>query len=364
MNAVIRCNADREVGSGHLSRCANIGQKLKARGYDVLFIVGSRSEDIDRFETNSAFSVEVTGLSEAMVRQDAEIIDALACIEILERRCITPDLVLVDSYQLGLAWEEVVMSKIKTKKMSTVLSSRRFVLAAIDDFEDRPHAADIIINPSIYSFKTGKSWNVEKSQKCLDGPMYAPLSDIYGKLHKCSRVRSSPDNLLISFGGSDKRMLTIRVLRYVLQSCLLPKTINVVLNNDSRQARLIKEELDNSPLIRIHANKSCLGHLTRDADFAIGACGMSAVERSCLRLPSIVISRSDEQHRIAEQLHERGALHWAGIEKRLTKEIFNEELLAFIAKFNILSQAQPLTDGQGATRVTEEIHKMLLIEDR
>ena len=358
MNAVIRCDGDRNTGYGHLWRCANIAEELRRRGFNITFITTECTGAVQLFEASNGFPVEYISSFCNPGKRIESSEDAAIFTKILEIKRIVPDIVIIDSYVHGMAWEALVM-KWAGQDNPARRRDQSFVLAALDDFEDRPHAADLVINPSSYSEKEVVRARFNEAQEIVCGPMYAPLKEIYGDLHRRCRLRESPNKLLISLGGSDTNMLTLRVLTYIMESSFEPEMIDVVISNDTRQSSLIKAIIGRSEKILLHEDRSCLADLTNSSNVSIGACGMSALERSCLRLPSLVISRSSEQHRIAEILHRKGVLHWAGREASLTKKSFDHELKEFLSRYSKLCSVAPLTDGNGCVRIVERMEEIL-----
>lgn len=358
MNAVIRYDGDRNIGYGHLWRCANIAEELRRRGFNITFITTERTEAVQLFEASKGFQVEYINSHCDPAKRIESSEDAAVFTKILEIKRIVPAIVIIDSYTHGMSWEALVMKWARQDSLAKQIH-HSFILTALDDFEDRLHAADLVINPSSYSEQEMVRIRVNEAQEIACGPMYAPLKEIYGELHKQSRQRESPKKLLISLGGSDTNMLTLRVLTYIMENSFKPEMIDVVISNDAKQSLLIKTLIERSDTILLHEDRSCLADLTNSADVCIGACGMSALERSCLRLPSLVISRSSEQHRIAEILHRKRVLHWAGREDSLTKKSFDQELKEFLSGYSRLCRVAPVTDGNGCVRIVEKMEAVL-----
>ncbi len=118
-------------------------------------------------------------------------------------------------------------------------------------------------------------------------------------------MAAPPDQIrrvLVSFGGTDPAGATVRALE-ALGVAKLRAAVDVVLGTDNDNMGRIRQlaaELD--PQAVVHVSVDDMAGLIGSADMAIGAGGVSALERCCLGMPSIIITIADNQHKLAAEL--------------------------------------------------------------
>ena len=141
MQIVFRVDSSEVIGFGHLSRCINLAEELRARGNDVTFVcrdlVGAGISSLEERLFRTVLLPRTTGaVSESI--DVAESISALAGTR--------PDWAVLDSYSLGFDWETAI---------------RPFVekIVVIDDLADRKHNCDL--------FTDQNYTNRSQSESCL-----------------------------------------------------------------------------------------------------------------------------------------------------------------------------------------------------
>jgi RimJ/RimL family protein N-acetyltransferase len=96
--------------------------------------------------------------------------------------------------------------------------------------------------------------------------------------------------------------------------------------------------------------------LMTEADLAIGAGGVTALERCCLGLPSVLVTVADNQRKIAAMLEGAGAVINAGdvdagLEARLAV-LLRDVLENAAARIAMTKTGAALVDGRGVERIT------------
>jgi len=136
----------------------------------------------------------------------------------------------------------------------------------------------------------------------------------------------------------------------------LDHAVDVVLGTD--QVDLVNihklaSQLDPPAEIRIAPNG--LTTLVAEADLAIGAAGVSALERCCLGLPSIVVTIAENQCMLAAELARRGAVANIGSLREVTTQRIVDALHALAAstprRCAMSKAAMRITDGLGSSRI-------------
>ena len=327
--AVFRADASPAIGSGHVRRCLAIAAALKCDGWTCRFAVGEESLLVVPELTSGAFEVRTlapteTGAVEALIRSAPG-----GC-----------QLLVVDHYHLGRAIES---------------AARQFAqrVVAIDDLADRAHDCDTLIDATPGRSAGDYAPYVTDSAVLLLGPAYAPLRPVFAAA-RARRGGHSRDTsrLFVNFGGTDPNNVTGAVLA-ALSSRQLPEnlTVDVVLGRGARHAGSVTAQVAAMPdRFRLHLDAPEMASLLAGADVAIGAGGVSALERCCVGLSSVVIVIAENQRLIAASLAEEGAAFLAqdaddAVQRAIT-------LLGDRSAQRAMSAAgMSLCDGRGAARI-------------
>jgi UDP-2,4-diacetamido-2,4,6-trideoxy-beta-L-altropyranose hydrolase len=228
--------------------------------------------------------------------------------------------------------------------------ARRIV--AIDDLADRPHDADILVDVA----NSREAYRGLVSERCdvLTGAGYAIVNRAFRKLRTGALARrgSAVERVLVSFGQVDALNATQRALA-ALDTIGFPGEVDVVLGRAAPHLDAIRAAA--GPRIRVHVDTDEMPKLMTEADLAIGAGGVTALERCCLGLPSVLVTIADNQRGIATMLDMAGAAIDAGtlddgVESRLAAVLSG--LFGDASRRSNMSRAgAKLVDGLGGERI-------------
>lgn len=341
MNIVIRADASRYIGYGHIMRCLTLAGELKKHGSYASFICkGEQGNLIDFIQENGFKVYELP--TELDPIKDSEYTKNLLADDIGY-----PDYLIVDHYGLDLFWEEHL--KPYTGKMMV-----------IDDFVSRKHSCDILLNQN-YGVKA-KEYDdlIPPECKKLIGSSYVLLRDQFREIRKKISQRSGEvKKVFVFFGGADPTNETKKAVEALI---LLnsPNISSIVLVGDSNpRQKEIEKFCASLPNAIFYQQVYDIASLMAGADLAIGAGGSNTWERCCLGLPSIVMILADNQRPIVEKLSSEGIvvnLGWfqdvtsSSIAAIMNKLISDRETLRSMSV-----KAMEIVDGEGAKRVVEEI---------
>lgn len=307
------CDAGAAVGGGHVMRCLTLARALEARGAACAF------EDL------------------AAVRDLLAIFAPDMRLRLAEA---TEPVVVLDSYRLTPADEERWRARCRH-------------LVVLDDLA-RPHAADLVIDPSF-----GREPRDYAPTPALTGPAHALVRPAFVVLRQeaLARRAARPRRALVSLGLTDLRGITGKVVAGLLASHP-DLELEVVVGHGAPSLPALKA-LAEAGRIALHVDTPYMADLTAACDVAIGAGGSSVWERACLGLPSVTLILADNQRDMAMKLEAAGAAlaldaRWPGVEKRLADGL--HRLLANDPLRHGLSEkSAALCDGRGAERVAEAI---------
>ncbi len=327
--ALFRADASAAIGSGHVRRCLSVAAALKRDGWTCRFAVGEESLTVVPELIAGGF--ETRALKPSALR-DAE-----------ELRRSAPegcDLLVVDHYGLDRAYE------------SAARKFARHVLA-IDDLADRDHDCDALMDATAGRNAGDYAAHVPAHADLLLGPAYAPLRPEFA-IMRARRTTHPRDHrrMLINFGGTDPDDETGSVLA-ALSNMSLPDDlhIDVVLGHGARHAARVTARISAMPdRFQLHLDAPDMVSLLAASDIAIGAGGVSALERCCLGLPSILVVIADNQRLVAASLAKAGATRIATGGKDAAYQA-----LALLedrpAQRAMAAVAASLCDGRGAARI-------------
>jgi len=340
-------------------RCKRLADALLSTGIEVIFISRISSQPLlsrlsrdfnvialpsDQFVSDLNSTADNSPPSQSI----SEIDDAHQVVEALYRNNIrNSDYLILDHYSLGASWEEYLLSELS--------KSSSFVpyLMVIDDLANRPHICDCLLDQNFFGEHPSFRYDqlVPSTCKKLLGPKYALLSPEYSYLHPLAPFRTSIHRILIFFGGSDIHDLTIISILSCLQTFSSNIAIDVVTGFFNPSLGSIKELCDANPNISLYSDLSSLSALILRADLAIGACGSTQWERSCLKLPSIIVSCAPNQSPISSALHEAGYAYSIGSTTDFTQNKLTSAIEFLSSNYFDYAHKQSLTNGSGCLSV-------------
>ncbi len=349
----LRADAGPVVGSGHVMRGLTLAAALRQRGAEVCFVCADGPGHLGERIRNAGFGLQwvPAGLAEAD--------DAVATLAVLHRAfgqtgepaC---DLLLVDHYGLGIAWESMLRP-----------AGRH--LAAIDDLADRAHDVDLLLDQNLGRQARDYARLLPPHTRRLIGPGHALLRPEFAAARPASLARraSVPHwrHLLISLGGADPQQATVQVLR-ALAGAALPADarVTVVLGALAATREAVAALLPTLPCrTQLLVDVADMASLLANADLAIGAAGGSAWERCCLGLPSALLVLADNQRPGTQALVAAGAALALGEVSDLPITLPQAlRQLAEPGRLPALSRAaSAITDGQGAARVADALRALI-----
>ncbi len=346
---IVRVDSGAVIGGGHLSRCIALAETLRRRGAEVTFV--SRDH-----RGHAGACVEALGFglhrleappSAAEPERYASWLgasitaDAAATARAAEG--LGADWIVVDHYGVDSGWERTVRK-----------AGGR--LLAIDDLPGRAHNCDILVDHNQQAGDAPSRSGVHVAVLELLGPRYALLSEAYKQARRlASRSVAEAARALVFFGSSEPAGLTARVLRALSSDGLRDLHVDAVVSGDTRAMDEVREVAQQRGRCTLHSALPSLAGLMLRADIAVGAGGVSMLERASLGLPTLVATIADNQRAPAEAMAGRGAIALLGQADRLGEREWVAGLLALRSSVSRLYEmgraAAALVDCWGTDRV-------------
>ena len=361
-----RTDASFDIGTGHVMRCLALADALRNKGAVCHFVCRSQPGDMIQLVQRKGYEVralpepDVTSSGEgdfsgpahaAWLRTDQGT-DALETREVLEE--LNVDWLVVDHYALDARWEA---------KQRGVASR----LMVIDDLADRRHDCDLLLDHNLGRRASSYTDLVPPECKLLTGERYALLRPEFAELRDASLLRRDSRrlrSLLVSMGGIDKNNDTSAVLTALI-GCGIPSDCKIVVVLGSGcpwQAQVQQLAATLQWEVRVLNDTHDMAKLMSRSDLAIGAGGVTGLERVCLGLPSVMLETADNQKNALAEFEKRGLAitapgfqHLARSEKISTVERLVRKA---VSNDSIAGPIDSGCDGLGSRRVIETLASM------
>ena len=229
--------------------------------------------------------------------------------------------------------------------------ARRIVV--IDDLVDRRHDADVLVD--VANSPEAYRGLVPGACEVLTGADYAIVNRAFRSMRAHALARRTGvtvERVLVSFGQVDALNATQCALA-ALAAVGFAGDIDIVLGHAAPHLDAVRTAA--RARTRLHVDSDHMPMLMTEADLAIGAGGVTALERCCLGLPAMLVTVADNQREIVALLKKaRAAVDAgqvdAGLETRLAGSL--STLFADGSGRNAMAQAgAKLVDGMGIERV-------------
>lgn len=350
-----RTDASLEIGSGHVMRCLTLADTLRDYGGECHFVCRAHEGNLSNLIRAHGHSLHLLPICDIELGNletkgtsfvyekwlgtnwESDAADTLA--EIGESKV---DWLIIDHYALDANWEKCLRPKCKK-------------IMVIDDLANRVHDCNLLLDQNLIAHLNQRYFDKVPSYcHLMLGPEYALLKSDYSLLHDRAPYRQGPvRRILIYFGGADNN-LTSMAVSSVLSLQRSDLIIDVVINPDSINASVLREQVLEHKNIILHTRLPSLAPLMLKADLAIGASGATSWERCCLGLPALVISVAENQVPIASELDKLGIIRWLGDISKVSKEEIAKGLDEIINSGLPVSwseQCSQIVDGHGTERV-------------
>lgn len=328
MTVFIRADASIEIGTGHIMRCLTWASDLISQGRVVFFICrdlpGNMVDYIQRkgYQTLLLTMPEIAEVDNYVQwLSENWVIDAEETKQHILQNKKAEDQVLlvVDHYSLDKKWECFLRQDVNQ-------------IMVIDDLANRSHDCDTLLDQNYYRDMNRRYEGLVPLEcKLLLGPKYALLRPEFYEAKKSLRQRDGiVRRILIFFGGSDptgeteKALAAIRILRRP------DIAVDVVVGLSNPERENIRKICSGLPQVIFHCQVENMAELIAGADLAIGAGGVTALERCFLELPSIVVAVAENQVETVRCLSEIEVAEYLGWGKRVSPEMLAGAMKSFL----------------------------------
>lgn len=327
MKFCVIADGSESLGMGHIIRTLSLAKSLRDDGHAVSYI-----------------SSEVAGLKIVQ----AEGIDAVNEKDIITAvRIEKPDVSIIDRYDVSAGFFQDIR----------VYCSK---IAYIDDLNAFDYPVDILINGTASASQEEYCGQTHASILLL-GLSYN-LVDKRFCLGKKREYRQSPQNILLTMGGTDPAHATQKLLELLQQTSLWAAfTFHVVIGKNCFYQDELVKRYNSNKYIRLHTNLDDLLPLMLECDFAISAGGITLYELIGSGTPSISVVSADNQLMQTEALSNNDLLPTFGLITEITVDHLNTIMRKIMADYGAyITRAQKactIIDGNGARRIADILAK-------
>lgn len=337
MKIIIRCDANKDIATGHMKRCMSIASELKRKGAEVIFAVASDSsvqyvKDIYR---TIKFDNEYN-------EPDIEKEKMVSCLK--EEK---PDILLIDSYFVSPSYMDVMREFTK--------------VAYIDDLYERVWPVDIIINYGIIADSYPYDKDYKNSVRLL-GPKYMPINEIYKNAVPCE-LKEKAEKVLVVSGGSDENHVMLNTLKTICkenEGQLKYTFICGAFNSDIGEMLVLSEKREDITVLK---SLPSLVEAIGKSDIIVTAGGTTLYEMAILGCAGIIYKIADNQtENIKGFVSKELALYAGDVREgfsydRLVKMI-KDLSLDYRMRKDLSERAKLAIDAYGSERLSEELMRI------
>ena len=268
-HAIFRVDASTSIGGGHARRCLVLADTLAEAGWQIAFA----------YRAGTLEAVPLLGrrpFTRLLLEQDDESAELRQRID---GKC---DLLVVDHYGRDAVFE-------------SACRGWAGLILAIDDAVRR-HDCDMLVDPTPGRADADYRSLVPAACLVLAGSDYALIDRRFRiARHRRRKVADRVGRMFVNFGSTDLSDATSLALD-ALYRAQLGVPADVVIGSETEATTKLREAAKRlSPPAEIHVDVDDMAYLMADADLAIGAGGVSSLERCCLGLPSVLLTVADNQ---------------------------------------------------------------------
>jgi len=349
-----RVDSARMVGTGHLMRCLTLASALREKGATCIFICRAHSTSLTDLVGKQGFTLYELSQGTEPLTSDclgvAKLQDAENTKNIIQSLPEIPDWLVVDHYGIDEEWESELRPYVKK-------------IMVIDDLANRPHNCDILLDQNPNETYENYYQNLTPpSCVRLLGLEYLMLRPEFSETARKMHHPEVATNILISIGGTDNKNVTCWILN-IFRLLEIKLSIKVILGpgySYYNEVMKILPELNLHSII-VYKSVAKISELMLEADMAIAGGGFTMYELGFIGIPTLVITYSPTQLKIAKTLHQLRMTYFAGEFENLSvtevKKALESLLYSQAERLYISKSAQSKIKGSGVAKIIERLYE-------
>jgi len=359
---VFRVDSGNHIGMGHLMRCLTLANELQKHNFEVHFITKDHSGFVSelisgKFHTKIISGGVKTALSSEEKKDYSNWLGQTEEEDLLQtnqylNEISGADLFIIDHYSLDIRYEEKVQAQ---------------HVMIIDDLWNRKHVCDLLLDQNIAARKENYKNLMSREPRYLMGPQFALLRNEFRKLKQLvdqSLFNRDVKNILVFFGGADEQGYTYKFASAIDPDYFNKFTFTFVLNETHADYKSLKKIQLKYPAIKLLSFVDDFAGLMLNSDLFIGAGGTTSWERACLGIASALVAVAENQIENCRQLQQSHNAYYLGRADEMTPAQWNSFFNKIVPDSGLWyvcrEKSFMLVDGLGASRVVDEIKKVVL----
>ena len=283
ISVYFRVDADEKLGLGHLSRCRSLMLAFLNVAEAKFSIATDNKEMVKKFIPNIGFDVYDINSHSKEQHFDIAIIDAPN----INRR------------------EEGDLQKLSD------------LIACIDDEGPGLSCQGILIRPNLLNLPKPPSLSADNYWSGRDYIVLHPDFAIQACRRKSKNRKVK--KLLVCFGGSDPRGLTLRVIP-LLRELEMIGSIHIILGAAFPWGEEVKAKLNNDIRFSVNHNILNMAQSFWDVDAALISGGTLLYEACSLGIPAVVVPQNESQEAESKICHAAGAVVSFGVNEAMSDD--------------------------------------------
>lgn len=284
MNILIRADAGRLIGNGHLMRCLALGQILQDEGHKIFFATTSTDDYLIKRLKNEKFDVH--NIDENILPDK----DAERTIESANK--LSVEWIVLDGYQFTTDYQKRI-------------KNAGFKLICIDDLAKIHFVSDIIINQNVNADRL--NYSCENYTKKIFGIKNIILRREFIRYDLSSKKSPERLNKILITVSNTQQELVSNIIKYFQNNVTEKIDLTVLTNSSSFPAKNLPD-IQTNPLISIKyfEIKDDITEHIKENDLAIISMGITSLELLWCGLPYISFASNENQSFYAEAYKEMG----------------------------------------------------------
>lgn len=350
---LIRVDASKVIGSGHVMRCLALANEAKKKGWKVCFLMRDPTENFIKLINCSGHDIQLLQSKNYIITCMANHLNYQSWLAVTQEQDANetlrvvieyePDWIVVDHYAIDARWLCIVNQ-----------SSSKIIM--IDDLGNRDLICDILLDQNLGASREKYHGRIPVNCRLLLGPRFALLREEFKDWRERSlfnRLERNIENILVTMGGVDEEDYTLRILKQLTKSKYAKVCVfDVIIGGSYPYKSTLIDFLETTVLTAsVLVDVSNMAEIMSGSDLCIGAGGSTAWERCCLGLPSITLAIADNQVQILSELEAKGLTIASNLEK-IHSDF--DKLLSHDQSFQLKQlsiNSSTVCDGMGVHRV-------------
>ncbi|MFV9930760.1 MAG: UDP-2,4-diacetamido-2,4,6-trideoxy-beta-L-altropyranose hydrolase [Francisella endosymbiont of Hyalomma asiaticum] len=275
MKVIIRADSSFNIGTGHIMR----GLVLATQFSDVTFVTRDLPGNINFKINDAGYKLEI--ISDNSVVEFEKVVNN-----------ISPDLVVIDNYDIDYTFEKILKDKYPNVS-----------LMVLDDTYER-HYCDILLNHNISTDEKKYKNLVLENCELRCGSEYILLRQEFYDYKVKPKQKNQVPKIFVAMGGADYSNISISILEVIEE--IGGVYVNLVTTIANKNLDELREYCRDKKWINLHINSIEIARLMYESDFAIVTPSVTVNEVYFMQLPLIAIKTAENQSDIFEYLIKNG----------------------------------------------------------